>query len=290
MLKPRHIAVLILVLTAVQQRGPGAAPPAPPVVSPDWTPRPATGKAEPWEKFTDKDWVNDRLSRMDTGPFFNATFAYPLNGKQQIINKGTAIKLDRGRGGLRALNVFDVLRGTINMGALGAYLLGDGDGAAAAILEDEQIARERVALQLRLDHRRQPVEALAAIDGLKAEPNAAGQTQRQHEVALREAELQATDARSGDPLSADPKDVDPKMAVPKAADAKDTEPKAATNVATARASAPAGTRTTRPLGSTTSSQLANRPTRKSRACYALAKPSLASSRIRDASQCQPTSV
>ena len=59
----------------------------------DWTPRPATGPAEPWEKATDKDWIDPRLRLMDTGTFFDATFDYPgLLGKARVF-RGTAIKL-----------------------------------------------------------------------------------------------------------------------------------------------------------------------------------------------------
>lgn len=69
--------------------------------SPDWTPRPATGKAEPWEKFTDKDWIDDRLRKMDTGPFYNGTFEYSWAGKKHLVPKGTAISLGKnGAGGL----------------------------------------------------------------------------------------------------------------------------------------------------------------------------------------------
>ena len=89
-----------------------------PAVNPDWTPRPATGKAEPWETFTDKDWVDDRLRRMDTGPFFDATFEYEVDGKKQIVNKGTAIKLDHGRGGV----IFDRHQLRIACAWTGGYL------------------------------------------------------------------------------------------------------------------------------------------------------------------------
>lgn len=74
-------------------RGEGAESANPPAVSPDWTPRPATGKAEPWEKFTDKDWVDDRLSRMNTGPVWNGTIRYRHNGEAQLALRGTVIKL-----------------------------------------------------------------------------------------------------------------------------------------------------------------------------------------------------
>ncbi len=59
----------------------------------DWTPRPATGKAEPWEKATDKDWIDPRLRSMDTGLFFDATFDVPSSAGKQKVYRGTAIKL-----------------------------------------------------------------------------------------------------------------------------------------------------------------------------------------------------
>src|SRR5581483_12400659 len=88
----------------------------------------------------------------------------------------------------------------------------DFEPIAAAILEDKQIARQRIAAELRRDHRRQAVETLAAIHGLDAHPDAAAQAEGQHDAAL----------------------------------------KAATSMATVWASVPAGTRTTTPVGSTIS--------------------------------------
>jgi hypothetical protein len=62
----------------------------------DWTPRPAQGKVEPWEKMTDKDWIDTRFREMNTGPFLDATFRYQLTKGQETIYKGTAIKLADG--------------------------------------------------------------------------------------------------------------------------------------------------------------------------------------------------
>ena len=54
----------------------------------DWTPRPATGKAEPWEKATDKDWIDGRFRLMDTGPFLNCSMDYPFGkGKERVYKK-----------------------------------------------------------------------------------------------------------------------------------------------------------------------------------------------------------
>jgi hypothetical protein len=59
----------------------------------DWTPRPATGPAEPWEKATDADWKDGRFRETDTGPFLNCTMDYPrYKGKEKVF-KATVIKL-----------------------------------------------------------------------------------------------------------------------------------------------------------------------------------------------------
>src|SRR5262249_5529654 len=83
---------------------------------------------------------------------------------------------------------------------------------ATLVPEHEQVPRKRILGQVGSDHGLEPVEALPAIDGLGADPNAAGETEGQH----------------GPP------------------------PRAATRRATAAGSAPAGTRMTTPVGSTTS--------------------------------------
>lgn len=62
----------------------------------DWTPRPATGKAEPWERKRDPEWDDDRFRQMDTGPTFAATFAYPYQGKNELVYKGLSIKVPGG--------------------------------------------------------------------------------------------------------------------------------------------------------------------------------------------------
>lgn len=84
-------------------------PPPPPVPTGppkfdimDWTPRPATGQAEPWEKKRDPEWDDARFLKTDTGPAFNATFGLTtdviVNGRpakqlNYIAYKGTAVKL-----------------------------------------------------------------------------------------------------------------------------------------------------------------------------------------------------
>ncbi len=58
----------------------------------DWTPRPAVGKGEPWERMKDPDWDDDRFRKTDTGPAQSATFRY---GKE-LVYKGTAVKVGDG--------------------------------------------------------------------------------------------------------------------------------------------------------------------------------------------------
>ncbi|MGL6074072.1 MAG: hypothetical protein ACRC8S_07920 [Fimbriiglobus sp.] len=85
--------VILLILFVV---GPVAAQP-PKVNIEDWTPRPATGKAEPWEKKRDPEWDDARFLQSDTGPAFNATYKYSLQGQVQMVYKGTGIKIPLGQ-------------------------------------------------------------------------------------------------------------------------------------------------------------------------------------------------
>jgi hypothetical protein len=94
------VALLIPLVAIPAPSAPPVAPPPHPVVPPqvdpalaDWTPRPATGKAEPWEKATDKDWIDARFQAMNTGPFLNCTMRYPLEKKQATVYKATVVKL-----------------------------------------------------------------------------------------------------------------------------------------------------------------------------------------------------
>ncbi|MCS6864316.1 MAG: DUF6797 domain-containing protein [Gemmataceae bacterium] len=88
---------ILWLLTAVT----AAPPPVPIAPAPrevdlilrDWTPRPATGKAEPWEKATEKDWIDPRFREMNTGPALNGTLRYPLGPHSATIYKATAVKL-----------------------------------------------------------------------------------------------------------------------------------------------------------------------------------------------------
>ena len=95
-------SLLVLVLAAPPADLPVAPPPRPaglgllPGADPslaDWTPRPALGHFEPWERATDKDWIDTRFRIMDTGPFFNCTMRYPLGKGQETVYKATVVKL-----------------------------------------------------------------------------------------------------------------------------------------------------------------------------------------------------
>lgn len=116
---------MIAVLLSVTLTANGLLPPlAPPprevdLTLRDWTPRPATGKAEPWEKATDKDWIDPRFRDMNTGPALNCTLRYPLGNNPAIIYKATAVKLGDS---VAASVVFD--RNTLQLSAAwtGGYL------------------------------------------------------------------------------------------------------------------------------------------------------------------------
>ncbi|MCE9565727.1 MAG: hypothetical protein K8U57_27195 [Planctomycetes bacterium] len=116
------IALLVSVLAAPPEIAPQPHTPLPPGIDPalaDWTPRPATGKAEPWEKATDKDWIDPRFRTMNTGPALNCTMKYPLGKEQSMVYKATVVKLgEKGDAGV----VFD--RSTMRLTAAwtGGYL------------------------------------------------------------------------------------------------------------------------------------------------------------------------
>jgi len=82
----------------------------------DWTPRP-TGK-EPWEQATDKDWIDARFRKMDTGPVLNCTMDYPFGPGRQRVYKASVVRFADGKGGA----VFD--RSTCQLAAAwtGGYL------------------------------------------------------------------------------------------------------------------------------------------------------------------------
>jgi hypothetical protein len=111
---------LTLLLALIPSALLAAEPIKPPAVAPvdlqDWTPRPAVGKGEPWEKMKDPDWDETRFRSTNTGPTFNCTFKYP-NGKDQVLAyKATAIRMGN------AAVAFDRNTGRMVTGWSGGYL------------------------------------------------------------------------------------------------------------------------------------------------------------------------
>jgi hypothetical protein len=88
------------------------------LADPEWTPPPKTA-GEAWERMTDADWIDPRLRKMDTGPTFNATFAYQHTGKRVLVHKGTAIRIgEKGEGAV----LFDRNQLRMAAGWTGGYL------------------------------------------------------------------------------------------------------------------------------------------------------------------------
>ncbi len=110
--------VLACVASALMAQQP-TVPPKPKFDIMDWTPRPAVGYGEPWEKMTDPQWDDNRLQSMDTGPTYNGTLAYQHGRDRQLVYKGTAVRLGaKGQAGV----IFD--RATLRLccGWTGSYL------------------------------------------------------------------------------------------------------------------------------------------------------------------------
>jgi hypothetical protein len=78
------------------------------LADPEWTPPPAA-LGEPWERWSDPDWVDARFRKMDTGLALNATMKYPHGKASVIVPKALAIKV--GDGGV----IFD--RATLRLSA-----------------------------------------------------------------------------------------------------------------------------------------------------------------------------
>lgn len=95
------LALLLLPLASFAADPPK---PAPPLVAPinidDWTPRPAIGKGEPYERMKDPEWDDKRFQLTDTGPVLNCSFRYPVGKDQHMAYKATVIKLDGGKAGV----------------------------------------------------------------------------------------------------------------------------------------------------------------------------------------------
>ena len=72
--------------------------PVAPVVAPpkfnidDWTPRAATGQAEPWEKKRDPDWDDARFLKTDTGPTFHGTMKYNRGRESVMVYKALTVR------------------------------------------------------------------------------------------------------------------------------------------------------------------------------------------------------
>ena len=103
MLRPvRLVAIIVAAFSSLipAPAAPPEAPPPRPALDPslaDWTPRPATGIAEEWEKAIEANWVDGRFRDMDTGPFLNCTMRYPLGKGNELVYKATVVKLgDKG--------------------------------------------------------------------------------------------------------------------------------------------------------------------------------------------------
>lgn len=130
-LLPVTLVVLIPALVVAQPTRTPVQPPPKSFDINDWTPRPALGQAEPWEKKKDPDWDDARLRQMNTGPAFNGTVGRqvlrPVAGNRkfdQVVDilayKGTAVKLgEKGD----ACVVFDRSTMRLTAGWTGGYLL-----------------------------------------------------------------------------------------------------------------------------------------------------------------------
>src|SRR4051812_26563809 len=115
----------LLFVLAISISAPAAPPEAPPPrLAPDpsladWTPRPATGIVEEWEKAIEANWIDVRFRDMNTGPFLNCTMRYPLGKEQPFVYKATVVKLtEKGDAGV----VFDRAAMRLCAGWTGGYL------------------------------------------------------------------------------------------------------------------------------------------------------------------------
>ena len=67
-----RLPILFVSLLGLPLHAADAPKPAPPIVAPidisEWTPRPAIGKGEPYERMKDPEWDDKRFQLTDTGP------------------------------------------------------------------------------------------------------------------------------------------------------------------------------------------------------------------------------
>jgi hypothetical protein len=93
----RAFALSLLAASAALAQTPAQPLPPTPFNIDDWTPRPAAGKnSSAWERKKDPEWDDARFLSMNTGPFQNATFKFPLGTKQEYVYKGMAVKIGDG--------------------------------------------------------------------------------------------------------------------------------------------------------------------------------------------------
>ncbi len=94
-----RLPILFVALIGFPLHAADAPKPAPPIVAPidisEWTPRPAIGKGEPYERMKDPEWDDKRFQLTDTGPVLNCSFRYPVGKDQQMAYKATVIKLGK---------------------------------------------------------------------------------------------------------------------------------------------------------------------------------------------------
>jgi len=120
------LPLVLAVAIALTPPAPAAPPEAPPprlALDPalaDWTPRPATGIAEEWEKAIEANWIDTRFrDQMDTGPALNCTMQYRHENRNQMVYKATVVKLgEKGDAGV----VFDRCTMRVAAAWTGGYL------------------------------------------------------------------------------------------------------------------------------------------------------------------------
>ena len=94
-----RLPILFVALLGLPLHAADAPKLTPPIVAPidisEWTPRPAIGKGEPYERMKDPEWDDKRFQLTDTGPVLNCSFRYPVGNDQQMAYKATVIKLGK---------------------------------------------------------------------------------------------------------------------------------------------------------------------------------------------------